>query len=56
MCESIFSPKYRGCCPLFNFVTKLYEEKEEKSGELSFKPFCDPIKTFGNTLLMSKVY
>jgi hypothetical protein len=56
MCESFCSPKYRGCYPIFNFVGKLGEEEEEESGELSFKPFCDLIKAFGNTLPVSEVY
>jgi hypothetical protein len=56
MRESFCSFKYKGCCLVFNIVAKLSEEKEEKSGELTFKPFCDMIKTFGNTLSMSKVY
>jgi len=47
MCESFCSLKYKGCCLVFNIVADFNEENEEKSGELTFKPFCDTIKTFG---------
>jgi hypothetical protein len=56
MCESFCSLKYKGCCLVFNIVVEFSEKKEEKSGELTFKPFCDMIKSFGNTLPVSKVY
>jgi hypothetical protein len=56
MCESFCSHEYKGCCLVFNFIVELGEEKEEDNGELSFKPFCDLVKTFGNTLPISKVY
>jgi hypothetical protein len=56
MRESFCSPKYRGCCLILKFVAKPSEKKKEENGELSFKPFCDLIQTFGNTLLVNKVY
>jgi hypothetical protein len=56
MCESFCFPKYMGCYPIFNFVGKLGEEKEKESAEPLFKPFCDLIITFGNTLPMNEVY
>jgi hypothetical protein len=56
MCESFCSLEYNGCCLVFNFIVELGEKEEKESGELSFKPFCDLIKSFGNTLPMSKVY
>jgi hypothetical protein len=32
MCESFCFPKYRGCCPIFNFVTKPSEKEEDDVG------------------------
>ncbi len=56
MCESFCFPKYRGCYRIFNFVAKPSEEEEEESGEPSFKPFCDLIIAFQNTLQVNEVY
>jgi hypothetical protein len=56
MHESFYSLKYKGCYLVFNFVAEPSEEKDEENGELSFKPFCDLIKTLRNRLPMSKVY
>jgi hypothetical protein len=54
MCESFCSPEYKSCCLVINFIVKPNEKEEKENGELSFKPFCDLFKAFGNTLLVTR--